>query len=230
MVIGNGMIAKQFTAYSENDAFVIFASGVSNSDNNLDTEFEKEEQLLLNTIQHNEDKILVYFSTCSITDQTLQQKKYVKHKLSLENKIIQLAPKYHIFRLSNPVGKTKNKHTLIDFFINCIQENIHFSIWEKASRNIIDIEDMYKICDFILQNNMFTNSIVNIANPVSYPIKYIVKTIESHFNLQANYSVEEKGGSPIIDVREISPIFQDLNITFTENYFPDLLKKYFPSA
>ena len=39
MVIGNGMIANAFKQYENDDEVIIFASGVSNSKENNDSEF-----------------------------------------------------------------------------------------------------------------------------------------------------------------------------------------------
>ena len=84
MVIGNGMIAKRFAAYTGNDQFIIFASGVSNSRTNDTAAYNREAALLLDTIKHNKDKTLVYFSTCSIYDPGEKDSPYVLHKLKME--------------------------------------------------------------------------------------------------------------------------------------------------
>ncbi|MBP6455165.1 MAG: hypothetical protein KA275_00440, partial [Chitinophagaceae bacterium] len=68
MLVGNGLIAKKFLNYLKDDNFLIFASGVSNSKNANTDEYIKEINLLEKSIQINKEKILVYFSTCSIND------------------------------------------------------------------------------------------------------------------------------------------------------------------
>ena len=76
MIIGKGMIAKAFDLYKKNQDIVIFASGVSNSlEENIKC-FEREEALLKKTILENKSATFVYFSTCSIMDQSVNQKKY----------------------------------------------------------------------------------------------------------------------------------------------------------
>ena len=41
MVVGNGMLAKAFEAYITNEKVVIYASGVSNSSENSDENFQR---------------------------------------------------------------------------------------------------------------------------------------------------------------------------------------------
>ena len=68
MIIGNGLIANVFGDYKENDNYVIFASGVSDSTNMDESAFKREEQLLNEITTLYKEKIIIYFSTCSIYD------------------------------------------------------------------------------------------------------------------------------------------------------------------
>ncbi|THU39462.1 NAD-dependent epimerase/dehydratase family protein [Niastella caeni] len=227
MVIGNGMIAKRFEDYSTNNDYIIFASGVSDSTTTAPEAFSREENLLTKSIQANPEKTLVYFSTCSIYDPSMRQSAYVLHKLKMEAVITANAKNYLIFRVSNPIGRTSNTHTVFNFFIQHIQEKTPFAIWKNASRNLLDIDDMYAICDHLLKKKLFTNSVVNIANPVNYPVTTIIAAIENHFHTKGIYTFAEKGSSPLIDTTAIEPFFNELNITFNELYLPGLLRKYF---
>src|SRR6218665_2013574 len=128
MVIGNGMIATRFGSYSTNDAFVIFASGVSNSGNKESAGFDRESELIKKTIAENPDKQFVYFSTCSIYDPSLETSDYVIHKKQMEELIRSLTDQFTIFRVSNPIGTTGNPHTMLNFFIRHIVEQQEFTI------------------------------------------------------------------------------------------------------
>jgi len=228
MVIGNGMIAKKFKSYLANEDIVIFASGVSDSTNTDTGSFEREEKMIANTIRTNPGKLLVYFSTCSIYDLSMQASAYVQHKIKTEDYIMNNHSPFIIFRLTNPIGKTSNTHTVVNYFIKNIVEKHEFAVWKNAGRNIIDIDDMYLVCNEILQEKLFINSIVNIANPQNYPVTFIVETIENYFNIRANYSLVDKGGSPVIDTDAVKPLFTKFNINFDEHYLHKLLQKYFP--
>ncbi|MGH2648860.1 MAG: hypothetical protein ACRDE8_14880, partial [Ginsengibacter sp.] len=70
---------------------------------------------------------------------------------------------------------------------------------------------------------------INIANPVNYPVPFIVNTIEEHLNKKAIVSKTERGDDYAIDVATIEPLFNKLDIYFGESYLADLLKKYYHS-
>jgi len=228
MVIGNGMIATRFGSYAENKDILVFASGVSNSSSVEETDYKREESLLRHSIQDHPEKTHVYFSTCSIYDPSLQESIYVKHKLKMEQLIQRSSSSYIIFRVSNPVGVTDNLHTVLNFFATHIKEQEHFTVWQYASRNLIDMEDVFKVCNHLIQNGEQRNSIVNIANPVNYPVTLIIQAIEKHFSLKGNYSLAEKGNSPLVDTTAIQPLFRQLHLEFNNDYLEGLLQKYFP--
>ncbi|MEJ2498930.1 MAG: hypothetical protein P8Y46_06430 [Sulfurovaceae bacterium] len=50
MIIGNGMLAHEFSDYKDDNDIIIFASGVSNSGETRESEFEREKELLTKTI------------------------------------------------------------------------------------------------------------------------------------------------------------------------------------
>src|SRR5215831_3721322 len=52
MVLGTGLVAGGFKAYVQNEKFLIFASGVSNSGNMDPDAFKREEQLLAGAIKN----------------------------------------------------------------------------------------------------------------------------------------------------------------------------------
>jgi nucleoside-diphosphate-sugar epimerase len=229
MVIGKGMIAQEFENYRDNDQFIIFASGVSDSTHAPAAAFTREENLLKEAISSSDGRRLVYFSTCSIYDQSMSGSPYVQHKKRMEELIVAKQSDYTIFRLSNPVGKTNNTNTVVNFFIRHIIDKTAFTVWKNASRNIIDIDDMFLVCNDILQTNSFLNEIVTIANPHNYPVPFIVETIEKHFHTKANYTLVAKGDEPHIDISQVSPLFKKFNINFDDNYLLKLLQKYFPA-
>lgn len=228
MVIGNGLLAKRFHTYNNSDRHVVFASGVSNSGNTTKSEFRREEELLLNTIKDNPGKTIIYFGTCSVYDPALSHSPYVLHKLALEDMIMKYAGSYHIFRISNLAGKTNNPNTILNYFAQHILTKTPFTLWINSSRNIIDIDDAFLICDYIIKNNLFPNQAVNIANAINYPVKDIVGALETRFNLKADYKLIEKESNPSIDTSAIKEIIAKLNINFDSSYLQRTIEKYFP--
>lgn len=225
MVIGNGMIAKRFESYRNNNQFVVFASGVSNSKNTNDDDYKRESELLQNTIHHNQGKTLLYFSTCSIYDPEENKSKYVVHKKTIEKLIIANQPNYYLFRVSNAVGVSQNPNTVLNFFIYHIRNKINFDLWYQATRNLIDIEDIYQVVHFIVKQNLYPNQVINIANPTNYKVADIVAAIENYWKIKANYSRIKKGCSFDIDISLIAPLIQQIPIHFGEDYLSHMLQK-----
>lgn len=228
MVYGKGMIATIFESYRNKEDYIIFASGVSDSTNTDNKVFDREMILIIETIKSNKDKIFVYFSTCSIYDPFIRHSPYVQHKIKMENLIMKHSSSFIIFRLTNPIGNTSNTHTVFNYFISHITQKKEFTVWKNASRNIIDIDEVYILCNEILEQKLFINTIINIASPVNYPVPFIVESIENYFNQKASYTLVNKAGVPVIDTTAIDPILTKYNITFDEHYLDKLLKKYFP--
>jgi len=227
MVIGNGMVAKKFEAYKTKEEIIIFASGVSNSKNTDAVAFDREYDFLTQTVQSNANKQIVYFSTCSILDPGESESAYVQHKERIENFLQQSASRYHIFRVSNLVGHSTNKNTVLNFFYHHIKEGINFEVWTNATRNIIDIDDMFLLVDHILQQQLFPNQVINIANPATYTATEIVKALELNTGLTAHAIPIQKGIPFSIDISLILPLIDTLKLPFGETYLADLIKKYY---
>ena len=227
MVIGNGMVAKRFESYNTNDDFIIFASGVSNSKNKDTTACERETSLLAESIVANPNKKLVYFSTCSFYDPAETESFYVSHKRKIENIIHQQVANYYIFRVSNLVGKSLNQNTILNFFYYHIINKINFDLWINSTRNLVDTDDFFFMVDYILKNNILSNKIINIANPISYNVKNIVTSLETILHQKANSIPISKGSSFTIDISLILPVIEKLGINFDGLYLDRLLKKYY---
>jgi len=229
MVIGNGMIANRFINYKNDTGKIIFASGVSNSKDTIEQNFLREFELLDKTIKDNPAKALVYFSTCSIEDKDLQNAPYVIHKKEVESFIKKNVERYYLFRISNLAGISNNPYTLLNYFIFNILQNHPLTIWKNAYRNIIGIDDMYSIADYILRENKFLNTTINIANPENYSVPFIINCIEVHLHKKAIRIEVDKGDNYDIDISAIEPIISHLNIHFKDDYLASLLKKYYHS-
>ena len=227
MVIGNGMVAKRFESYKTNDQFLIFASGVSNSKNINPAAYERELILLQKAIKENPEKILVYFSTCSIYDPGEENSKYVLHKKQIEHLIQKDQKQFYIFRVSNLVGRSGNHNTILNFYVYHILNGINFDLWTNATRNLIDIDDMYKIADDILKKGVVQNQVINIANTQNYTTQEIITAIENLWNTKANYIPILKGNPLTIDLSAIRPIMKELGIRFGKNYLTSSLRKYY---
>lgn len=229
MIVGNGLIARRFVGYTADDEKVIFAAGVSNSKNIHEQDFLRETELLKNVMFKYKDRIIIYFSTCSINDNSTNKTPYVQHKIKQENFIKQNADRYYIFRVSNVAGFSNNPYTLLNYFVYKVLTGETFEVWKNACRNIIDIDDMFLIIDKILKEKIFLNQTINIANKENYSVINIVNKIEEHLHKKAYYKEVNKGTDFSLNIDLIGPLIEKLEIKFDENYLTRILKKYYHS-
>lgn len=227
MIVGNGLVATAFAEFASNNDVVIFASGVSNSKETDPCEFDRETALLNATIDRLGNRTLVYFSTCSVTDPSLADSEYILHKLEIERMIRSSLADYVIFRVSNIVGGAANPNVIMNYLVNRISRGEEFPLWERASRNLIDIDDVVKIVGYALREGKFRNQIVNVANPKNIGMLELVELVENYIGKKAHYSKTQFGGSPAIDTSSITEIREACSIEFGDDYVANLLRKYY---
>lgn len=227
MIVGTGMIAQKFIKYSNDNRVIIFASGVSNSTETRQLEFEREKRLLVKTVNAHPNKLFIYFSSCYIENNFIHQN-YYNHKEEMERIIQSSSVEYIIFRLPQVVGVTSNKYTLFNFLLDCVMNGTRFDIWMRAKRNLIDIDDIYQIVNYIIRNKMFNNRVLNVASPCNYSILPLVRKLEVYLGKDAKFNSVDKGDTMDIDVSDILNILDILKINFDENYLEKIINKYAP--
>lgn len=102
--IGNGDIAK---VLPERDDLVFFASGVSNSLETRDSEFEREVNLLY---EQSPSSHIVYFSSLIVFE---RDSPYTRHKRKMESLIKTIFKAYTIIRIGN-IDWGTNPYTIIN--------------------------------------------------------------------------------------------------------------------
>jgi nucleoside-diphosphate-sugar epimerase len=225
MIYGSGLIANRFKIFYTNDRNIyIYASGVSDSSCTSKSEFDREERLLREALKNRFQKF-VYFSTCSIYDDELSKTAYVKHKLRMEN-ILKDYEGLMVVRLPQLIGCTSNKSTVINFLWDHITNNLEFELWSRATRNLIDIDDVYKAVNSILLSPNNPPAFVNIANPFSATIQEIVGLMEELANKKARYINVDKGSTYSIDISLISHLYPDFINLFPSGYLKLVFAKY----
>lgn len=225
MIVGNGLIASLFIN-SDRDDVIFFASGVSNSSETNPKQFLREENLIRETILENKDKLFLYFSTCSIYDSSKMNSLYVLHKHKMEEIIMQEMKSFLILRISNAVGSGGNPNLLMNYLVRSLKEGKKITIHQKATRNLIDVEDIKKITQNLIENKM-RNSIINIAYPTNYNIKNLVDIIEKYFNKKTDHTLENTGSGYGISIPETEDYFVENNLLDKEEYIVNILRKYY---
>jgi len=224
-VIGNGQLAKAFHNFLDNNV-VILASGVSNSNCTDKQQFEREKNLLVDTLNKNKDTKFVYFSSCALSADEYPQNDYYRHKESMENIIKKYSNNYYIFRLPQLFGDLILHKTLINFIYKSIEHNHKFNVYDEAYRYVIEINDVRKIVETYLKHHDSCMTI-DIANTYRYKVLDIVETFENLLNKKADYEIVKKEDKYILDLFHNNTFIKEhnLNILFGKNYLKHHLKK-----
>lgn len=225
MIVGNGLIASLFKE-CDKENIIFFASGVSNSLETQTSEFQREEDLIRKTFTENPDKVFIYFSTCSIYDSSKNDSLYVLHKLKMEQIIAKNCTQYLILRLSNAVGKGGNPNLLMNYLVRSAKSGEQVNVHTKATRNLIDTEDIKNIVLELIENQDF-NKIVNVAYIKNYSIVEILEIIEKFFIIKLNMNLIKAGSSYEISIPDVENYFQKINLIDKESYLCNILKKYY---
>lgn len=183
-VVGSGLIARAFLPYDFGDDMLIFASGVSNS---LETElraYKREANLLRSFLGNN--KQVIYFSTCSISDEALAKSCYIKHKLAME-KLVLSDKQGMVIRLPQVVGKSTNQNTLINFLAWKIYQREPYILQYGAVRNLIDVDDVVNMTALLLRSE-WPEKLISFALPTFYDTSSIVRSLESVLNVKSQHT------------------------------------------
>lgn len=146
MIVGDGLIATGFENLKEYYSnYIIFASGVSNSKETSDKEYNREKDLVLKTIKENKNLKIIYFSSILVD---ITKNKYFKNKLEIEDIIKTNSDNYIIFRIPQVVGKNGNPKNLVNYIKNSILNEEEIIIHSNVERSLLDIDDLVSIVDY----------------------------------------------------------------------------------
>ncbi|UMQ40265.1 hypothetical protein MKS83_12735 [Chryseobacterium sp. Y16C] len=221
MIIGNGLIAKSLQNI-DSDEVLFFASGVSNSLETKDSEFQREFTLLQNALTSYPHLRFFYFSTLSISDQSKQKSQYVLHKKAMEKYIADHSNDYLIIRIGNLIGKGGNPNTLFNFFKNKILQNDSFEIHTEARRLILGIEDLNTFISGLHSKKY--NKILNFSYPYYYKPEEIVSALEGEIGKKSSYKEINDGDFYMVEFcEEATDYFKGKE---PNEYLTELVKKY----
>lgn len=228
MVIGCGAIADRFAAYALQSNCVIYAGSIHNSGVADASEIFREEDSIRSALAAtNSSTLFVYFSSCSIDDEAQAHSPYVAHKKRMEQLIQTSASKYLIFRLPQLLALSDDKNSLVNFLVTAITTGKHFELWHDASRNFIDIDDVYSIAHRLIAEKTCTNCVINIASPLSTAVPDFVGLLEGYFGRSGNYERVPRGGNYPLDTSAIEGVVSQLGIDFGPGYLLKAVDKYF---
>ena len=220
MIIGNGLIASAFiNDYQNDDQFIIFASGVSNSLETDDFSFLKEELLLRKTLEENKDKHIVYFTSFS------GGQKYIEHKRRMEDIIKYSNMFYTILKLPQVIGNGGNQNNLFNYIVSNIKNNKAINAW-NVYRSLIDVDDVRRIVDILIKKWSDKNTYVIFPYIEKLLVRDIVYLISKALNIKPVINITD---SEECDIPEKPPvvdcIIKHLNIV-PEGYTERIINKY----
>lgn len=229
MLVGNGLLAKALSGFRQKQNVFIMAAGVSNSDCKDQAEFQKERELLKTSLTNaSKDTIFVYFGTCSVYDADRFHTPYVRHKLEMEKLVCEYTRKHIICRLPNAVGHGGNPHTLLNFMCSAVKSGQELQVWEKATRNIIDVTTIRQCLEYMIDRENFYSKTHNLANPQSIFVTELVSLIEQVVGKKAKYIIIRKGHSFQIEISEqVKEMYKNLKLFTDKNYLYNVLRKYY---
>jgi len=221
VIIGNGLVAKSFKR--EKKFFkniIVFASGLANSKNINNKEFDREKKLLKKFLNIKKKK-LIYFSTLDI----FRKKKnaYMKHKINIEN-ILKKKKNILIIRLPQLIGKSNNNHTIFNFLNFNLRINKKIKIFVNYYRNFIDVEDLIFYVKKLIKNKINFN-IINIYNKKSIKIVSLLKIFKKQGIIKNKIFTLDKTNDNFF--KNMTKFSRNKNIVINKkNYYKKLFKKY----
>jgi len=223
MVVGKGSLGSIFfDEFHNNDEVVIFASGVSDSTEDKEENFNREKKLLRETIENNGEKKIVYFSSIFVG---FKETKYYTHKLEMEDLISNTCKNFLIIRLPQVVGEKGNQKNIVNFFTKCLLEGEKTIIFSDSWRAIIDVNDVFNISKELIFN--CENKIIKFSNIETVKVIELYKKISKIINKKENFELIDftENIPNINNSKEVVDIIKKLNIT-SENYTDKILTKY----
>lgn len=225
IIIGKGLLANTFTSSVLDSKFVLFASGVSNSAETRASEFMREQKLLERVIYENSHSTIIYFSTCSVYQKN--RVAYIQHKLNMEKILVSKAKYYHIYRLPQVVGVVNNT-TLVSFFVRAILDKSKVYIQSDAKRNLISVDDVYKVVEKVSFNNSRSSFIMNLAGACSINVESILVHISNIIGIKPDYVLVPGGDSYEISLSRLTELYNNNDIIFSDLYWQSVLNKCVP--
>ena len=144
----------------------------------------------------------------------------------MEQIIIQLCPQYLILRLSNAVGNGGNPNLLMNYLVRSVKNNEIINVHTKATRNLIDVEDIKNITNQLIDKQYF-NKIINIAYPENYTIIEILEIMEKFYQTKLYLNLVKSGSGYAIDTHDVESYFIQHALTNKETYLHKILEKYY---
>lgn len=223
-VIGSGLLAKAFRKELFSKPTLIFASGVSDSLENRESEFDREIQLIEKTLSIYSQHKIVYFSSNICGDNQINTP-YVQHKRRVEQILIDSKCDVAIFRLPQIVGCVKN-NTLVSYLVRQVAAGSELQLKRRASRNILDVSDVKRLVVHVLNSTEINNLVLSLGSGRDISVIELAKKIAELLQKPLKYKILDGGDNQEVDTSQLSNIVGKNDLVFKPDYYFDVLAKY----
>jgi hypothetical protein len=146
MIVGRGDIAS---ILNDREGVIFFASGVSNSLEKRESEYEREYKLLS---EQDKTKCIFYISSITIDNkEKFETSRYLQHKKQMEDYIKSNFKNYNIIRIGN-ITWGNNPNTFLNYIKNKIKNNESFFISDEY-KFMINKEQLLLLTDNLPLNS-----------------------------------------------------------------------------
>lgn len=216
-VVGNGLLGSAFEG-SKSEGCIFFCSGVSNSLEIKESEFEREKKLILQKLDNS--KLFVYFSSILASN---TGSPYYQHKYNMEEIVAGYSDNYLIVRLPQVAGVVDNG-TLLPTFIKNIIRNQDISVYNDARRCMIDVQHVVDIFDLAYEGGV-RNKVLNCCPEYSFSPLELVDVLS---RLLAKKTIVNEVGKGSLQQSILSPCLKKYSYVFgdMDNYLSRVAEKY----
>ena len=186
MIIGNGMIARLFTEFSIPDGVLVHASGVSDSSCLSQTDFDRDMNLLLTSI--NSGKKIIYFSSQACGDVGMRSP-YVDHKLKLESLIFENSKEHIVLRIPQVASQFGNRNNLLNAFYDSLLRKGSVICFSNVKRNLVKDIHLKSAIEFALENNL--NGLLYFCSPFDFTPTEIAQSMKEILRINATIEIKE---------------------------------------
>lgn len=225
MVIGKGLLARTFQQFKDDDGVLIFGSGVSNSQQTEQSEFDREKNLLSSYIKSG--ATLIYFSTVSVYDSSTNQSPYILHKKEMEQFISLNFSSYIIFRLPILVGKADNPFTLANFLFQRIINHEPVPVFKNACRYLMDADDVSLLLGKMIESKQFDNSTLDINFDNAIFIAELISIFENALGIKAEKTIVNKGSCYKTNNQKFIQFVESVAFKLSADYTVKTIRKYY---
>lgn len=227
-IVGRGLIGSAFIASRiEDEDLVLIASGVSNSSEVCLSAFQRERQVIERCLNEGDFKTVFFISSCSVRQKNTTP--YVRHKLAMEELVMNSGIDYYIFRLPQVVGQARN-NTLVSYFLDSILSGVPIRLNISAKRYLIAVSDVVRVADMVYKTSSKKNIIIDVAPKFSISALDIYSEIMKIVGVNSiNVTLITAQDFYAVDTSLLESIILPGDDLFNEDYSYAVLRREVPS-